>query len=198
MSQTSTDTDTGSVRVLPADPSRWDEVVAVMGERGDAASCWCQYFRLRGRQWTGSTREDNRDALEEQVCHGSTPPGLVALLDGEPVGWCAVAPKRDYPRVVASRITGPDLDGIWAVTCFVVRPGFRRHGIARAMLDAAVDFARDRGARTVEGYPVDTAISTRASAGELYHGTLGMFTGAGFDIVSRPTRMRVLVRRRLS
>lgn len=194
MSQTSTD----SVQVLPADPSHWEAVVAVMGERGGAASCWCQYFRLRGRQWSGSTRESNRDALREQVCHGSTPPGLIALLDGEPVGWCAVAPKRDYPRVVASRTTGPDLDGIWAVTCFVVRVGYRRRGIARAMLDAAVDFARGRGAQTVEGYPVDTAVRTRPSADELYYGTLGMFTGAGFDIVSRPTRTRAVVRLRLT
>ncbi len=188
---------TGSIQVHRADPGRWEDVATVMGRRGGAAFCWCQFFRLRGRQWSDSTPETNREALREQVCEGAAPPGLVAYLDGEPVGWCGVAPKRDYPRVVASKITGPDLDRVWAVTCFVVRVGYRRRGIARALVSAAVEFARQEGAAVVEGYPVDPARRTSVSADELYHGTFGLFAGAGFAVVSRPSKGRVLMRRSL-
>src|SRR5882724_2239622 len=79
--------------------------------------------------------------------------GLVAYLDGEPVGWCAVEPRTAYPRLLrktrvpwAGRAEEKTDDSVWAVTCFVIRTGFRRRGISRALARAAVDFARARGA----------------------------------------------------
>ncbi|HZI96368.1 MAG TPA: GNAT family N-acetyltransferase, partial [Actinomycetales bacterium] len=78
-----------------------------------------------------------------------------------------------------------DDGSIWAVTCFVVRTGFRRRGLAGALLDAAVAFAREHGARVVEGYPVDVASRTSVSSSELFHGSLTLFTGAGFAEVAR-------------
>jgi GNAT superfamily N-acetyltransferase len=76
-------------------------------------------------------------------------------------------------------------DSVWAVTCFVTRAGFRKRGIARALAHAAVDFARARGARALEGYPMTTK---NAILEELHVGTEGMFVEAGFTEVSRPTR----------
>jgi GNAT superfamily N-acetyltransferase len=80
---------------------------------------------------------------------------------------------------------------VWALTCFVTRAGFRRRGISRALPWAAVDFARDRGARAIEGYPM-----TRKDVllGELHVGTLGTFAAAGFAEVSRPTLRRAVMR----
>ncbi len=185
------------IEVRPAGPSRWPDLVAVMAEEGDQASCWCQFFRLRGQAWESSTRQTNRAAMREQVGDQPLPPGLIAYLDGEPVGWCAVAPKKDYPRILASRLTGAELDGVWSVSCLVVLRDHRRRGIARAMVDAAVEFARDRGARLLEGYPVDTERRPQVRAEELYHGSVGLFAGAGFSEVLRPSRARVLMRRDL-
>lgn len=124
----------------------------------------------------------------------------MAYLDGEPAGWCAVEPRTGYARLLRTRVpwSGRDEDrtdaGVWAVTCFVTRPGFRRRGVSRALARAAVDFARERGARAVEGYPMVTQPGQPASSGELYVGSRGSFADAGFTEVSRPTRRRAVMR----
>jgi GNAT superfamily N-acetyltransferase len=86
-----------------------------------------------------------------------------------------------------------DEDGLWAVTCFVVRVGHRRHGLAGELLAGAVDLARRHGARIVEGYPVDPAVRPTGSSG-LYQGTVSMFEAAGFTQVARPSSSRAVVR----
>jgi GNAT superfamily N-acetyltransferase len=186
----------GVLEIRDLTPDRWDDVVPVMGTRGDPAWCWCQYFRLRGKAWQNSTRERNCAALREQVETGV--PGVLAYTDGLPVGWCAVARRQSYERLAHSDVAGavPDEDGLWAVTCFVVRVGHRRRGTAAALLDGAVGLARRGGATLVEAYPWDLAVR-RASSAELYHGSLSIFLGAGFIEVARPLPHRAVVRRHL-
>jgi hypothetical protein len=120
------------------------------------------------------------------------------------VGWCAVAPRPAYTRLARSEVlhdTPPDERGdtdIWSVTCFVVRVGHRRSGVAAALLDGAVRLAREGGARIVEGYPVDVPAKVRVSSSELYHGPLSTFLAAGFREVRRPRPTRSVVRRDLT
>ena len=181
------------VQVHAATPDRWNDVVAVMGERGDPSRCWCQFFRLRGKEWQAATPTTNRARLRNQVFSSEHPPGVVAYVDDQPVGWCATAPKQDYPRVLASRVTGADSDGIWAVTCFVVRVGLSWAGRRRALLQGAVDLARSAAASVVEAYPVDPSARSSVTAGELYHGPLSVFRDAGFTEVQRPSSTRAIV-----
>src|SRR5262249_13507365 len=124
--------------------------------------------------------------------------GLVAFLGAEPVGWCAVEPRTDYARLLRNnRVPWDDRTedkadaGVWAVTCFVTRTGFRKRGIASALTRAAGELAEQRGARAVEGYPMTTK---EAILVELHVGTAGMFAAAGFTEVSRPTLRRVVMR----
>jgi GNAT superfamily N-acetyltransferase len=129
---------------------------------------------------------------------GTTASGLVAYLGGQPVGWCAVEPRSAYPRMLRNnrvpwegRSEDKADSSVWAVTCFVTRAGFRRHGIAYALTREAVEFARQRSARAVEGYPMTTK---DALLGELHVGTRGMFSAAGFMQVSQPSVRRVVMR----
>jgi hypothetical protein len=139
------------VDVRPAGPDAWKDVAAVMGERGDPARCFCQYFRLRGRQWEAGTRESNRRDLRAQVCDGDLPPGVLAY-DGEtPIGWCAVSPRTSYPRVVASPNWRTDHPDAWVITCFVVPVGHRRQGIAGDLAAGAADFAHSSRRRGLRG-----------------------------------------------
>jgi GNAT superfamily N-acetyltransferase len=124
--------------------------------------------------------------------------GLVAYLDGEPVGWCAVEPRSEYAgllRVFKVPWEGRDEDKgddtVWAVTCLFARAGFRKRGISRALARAAVDFARDRGARAIEAYPI---VTTDVITEELHVGTPSVFAGAGLVEVSRPTPRRIVMR----
>jgi GNAT superfamily N-acetyltransferase len=126
--------------------------------------------------------------------------GLVAYLEGEPVGWCAVEPRTAYPRLLRTPVpwNGRDEDktddGVWSVVCFATRAGFRRRGVSRALARAAVDFARARGARALEGYPMVTEPGQDVTWGELNVGSRSIFVDAGFEEVSRPTLRRVVMR----
>lgn len=121
----------------------------------------------------------------------------LAYCDGEPAGWCAVEPRTAYPRLLRMRVPWAGReedtadDGVWAVTCSVVRRGYRRRGIASALARAAVEFARERGARAVEGYPKVTRAGEELGTAALYVGSSDLFAAAGFREVSRPTPRRV-------
>ncbi|QKV78636.1 GNAT family N-acetyltransferase [Amycolatopsis sp. Hca4] len=185
--------------VVPADQASWDDLLAIFGDRGDPARCRCQYFKDTPAEWCSGTAEDRAERLRAQTADHAT--GLVAHLDGEPAGWCAVEPRTAYRRLLTSRLVwaGRDEDkaddGVWAVTCFVTRKGFRRRGVSAALAKAAGDFARERGARAVEGYPMVVEPGEKlAWPGELFVGAVGIFADAGFTEVSRPTARRVVMR----
>ncbi|WP_432835563.1 GNAT family N-acetyltransferase [Dactylosporangium sp. CA-092794] len=188
------------MKVVPANEATWDDLRAIFGDRGDPARCRCQYFRLSAAQWKATTPLDRAERLREQAS-AREPSGLVAYLDGEPAGWCAVGPRTVYRRLLGARVpwAGRDEDrtdaGVWVVTCFVTRSGFRRRGVSRALAAAAAGYARGRGARAVEGYPLVTEPGQEVAwPGELYVGTRSMFAAAGYAEVSRPTPRRVVMR----
>ena len=189
--------------IVPANEARRDDLAAIFGTRGDTSRCFCQRFKMApGESWRSVGPEELAFRLRRQTDCGHprsrTTSGLVAYLDGEPVGWCAVEPRSAYPRMLRSnrvpwegRDEDKGDDSVWAITCFVTRTGFRKRGISRALARAAVDFARARGARALEGYPITTK---EVILGELHVGTEATFAAAGFTEVSRPTIRRVVMR----
>jgi GNAT superfamily N-acetyltransferase len=118
-----------------------------------------------------------------------------------PVGWCAFAPRTTYPGLVRvyrvpwlGRAEEKTDASVWAVTCVVTRSGFRKRGVSRALACAAVAFARARGARALEAYPMLTQPGHEVAWGELHVGSCSIFAAAGFTEVSRPTPRRVVMR----
>ena len=188
------------VRVASVADVSWDDVRTVFGTRGDPSTCWCQYFKLPNAEWQAAEREGRCSGmLQQQVLENDPAPGVIAYLGDAPGGWCAVEPRPKYPRLRRAKVVtqgsrqDPDDASVWAVTCFVVRVGFRKRGIGGALLRGAVEQARALGARVIEGYPVDTAVRVGAPSAELYHGTVSLFEKAGFEVVSRPTNVRAVV-----
>jgi GNAT superfamily N-acetyltransferase len=181
----------------------WEELALVFGTRGTGARCWCQRYKLAPGESFGSFPPEERAfRLRQQADCGhpdsSTTSGLVALLDDEPVGWCAVEPRPAYDglvRVFKVPWEGRDEDRndptVWAVTCLFTRAGHRKRGVSKALARAAVDFARDRGARALEAYPITT---TQVITEELHVGTVPTFRDAGLTEVSRPTPRRAVMR----
>jgi GNAT superfamily N-acetyltransferase len=193
-----------TITVVPANESSWVDLKTIFGERGVPHDCQCQWFRLQAKEWRATPQEELEAGLREQTRCGEprarSTSGLVAYLDGEPVGWCAVEPRTEYPRLQNMKVpwTGRDEDrddpGVWAVTCFVVRTGYRRRGISQALTAAAVDFARERGAKAVEGYALITVPGKEAVWGELFVGAQSTYEACGFQEVSRPTPRRRVMR----
>lgn len=192
------------VTILPANEASWDDLQLVLGTRGDPSRCQCQGYKIRDFEWRSVPIEERAHRLREQTDCGhpesATTTGLVAYVDGEPAGWCSVEPRTAFVRLLYSRVpwsgrTEDRTDGeVWAITCFVTRTGFRRRGVSRALARAAVDFARDHGARALEGYPMITYPDQDITWGELHVGSRSIFGDAGFTEVSRPTKRRVVMR----
>jgi GNAT superfamily N-acetyltransferase len=195
-----------AISVVPANEASWDDLQTVLGTRGDPHVCQCQRYKMQpGEAWASFPVEERAFRLREQTDCGhpdsKTTSGLVAYLDGEPVGWCAVESRCAYPRLLRNcrvpwvgRAEDKTDDSVWAVTCFVTRTGFRHRGISRALACAAVDFARERGARALEGYPMITEPGKEIMWGELHVGSRSIFAAAGFTEVGRPTLRRVVMR----
>ncbi len=195
------------LRVVPVTDAPWEDVRTVFGTRGDPSTCWCQYFKVDNAAWKA---EDSRVTFERALCEQidaartsrSAGPGMLASLGSdaegwEAVGWAAVEPRPAYPHLLGRRAmpAGSDADdpAVWAITCFVVRVGFRRRGVGTALLAGAIAEARRGGARAVEAYPIDTA-GKRVSSADLYHGPLSTFEAAGFAVTTRPVEGRAVVR----
>ena len=197
---------TAPVTIAPANEASWADLEAVFGTRGDPSRCFCQRYKMApGEAWASFPAEDRAVRLRGQTDCGhpesDAMSGLVAYLDGEPAGWCAVEPRTAYPRLLLktrvpwdARAEDKSDDSVWAVTCFVTRAGFRRRGISRALASAAVDFARERGARALEGYPIVTEPGREIMPVEVHVGSRSVFAAAGFTEVSRPTKRRVVMR----
>ena len=192
------------MQVRPATPDRWGDLVRVFGRRGEDPSwCWCRLF-LSSATCDSSSSEspDNREALRREITDAAVPPGLLAYVDDQPVGWTRVGPRSNFPRLSGNRALARVLTtdpGVWWVTCFAVDSRHRRSGVGSTLLRAAVEFARERGATAVEGHPVDVTVlrAARVSGSAIFTGTVAMFSAAGFTEVARtyPTRpvMRLLM-----
>ncbi|MFN2431656.1 MAG: GNAT family N-acetyltransferase [Gemmatimonadota bacterium] len=144
-----------SLEIHLATPERWRDFARLFGERGACGGCWCMWWRRPRSEFTRGKGDGNRRAMRRIFAAGEVP-GLLAYAGGEPVGWCAVAPRERYPVLGRSRTLKPvDAEPVWSVVCFFVARPWRRSGVTVRLLDAAVEFAAERGATVVEGYPVD-------------------------------------------
>jgi GNAT superfamily N-acetyltransferase len=186
-----------TIEVKPA-AGRFDDVAAVLKPGGaTGGACWCLSYRDGS-----SLANEQRGPRMRELCGEQPGPGVLLYVDGEVAGWCSVAPRSSYRRLMNSRtIPWVDERDAWSIVCFVIRARFRRRGLMRPLLDGAVDWARQNGAEVVEGYPVDLG-GDRISVTGGYVGTVELFEGAGFTRVVETAahsdhRVRWVMRREL-
>lgn len=192
------------LEILPLTTEQLADVAGLFAEGGDPKWCWCASFHLRNADLTKDP-ETNRAVFEEKMASAADEnraPGLIAYLEGDAVGWVSFGPREDYLRLRHSTVLAPvDDTPTWSVVCFVVSRKARGRGVASALLDAAVAYARDHGATTIEGYPVEID-EGRIPSPNLYMGKLSMFQRVGFEVVERRraapnTVVRAIVRKEL-
>lgn len=184
---------TATLTVRPVTDDRWSDLETLFGERGACAGCWCMWWRMGQSEWERAKGAGTKRRLRSLVRKGP-PPGLIAYAEGEPVGWCAIAPREAYSRLARSKILAPvDGESVWSVTCFFVRRDWRRRGVTVALLGEAARFAARGGARLLEGYPTDA--DREQPAAFVHHGLLSAFRRAGFEEVLRRSKGRPIVRR---
>jgi GNAT superfamily N-acetyltransferase len=215
--------------IVPANQASWADLSAVFGTV-DPGRCNCQRYKTRGWfehsflcrtcehfttqkcqrkecSWAQGTDETRRAALREQTnCddpEATSTTGLVAYLTEErtPVGWVAVEPRTEYPRLQGLPTVWrgrPEEDkkddSVWSVTCIVVRKGYRKRGLSYALAAAAIPYAKANGARALEAYAMRTQPGKEITWGELHVGAVQAYADAGFREVSSPSVRRVVMR----
>ena len=164
------------LEIHPLTRDRLPDLATLFNQGGDPKWCWCAYYRLRSVDFSSGSAQRNRGVLEgavETTADERRNPGLVAYRDGEAVGWVSVGPRDDYERLQHSKVLAPvDDKPVWSIVCFVVARKARGQGVATALLDAAVDYAREHGAtllRRTQSRPMADAsrppMPTRARSG---------------------------------
>ncbi len=153
------------------------------------------FFRQTSAEFPAKAGKKNRTELKTLVERRRVP-GLLAYVDEEPAGWVSIAPRRQFGRIERSPILKPvDDAAAWSIVCLFIGKRFRRQGLGRALVDAAVRYAVDKGAEAIEAYPIDTARNPRElSSAELFVGTAAMFRKAGFKVVARHKDARPIMR----
>ena len=180
---------TTALDIRPLTPDRLADLASLFEQGGDPKWCWCAYFRIRGFDFSKGGKERHRAAMEaatRETAEEDRAPGLVAYVGDEAVGWISIGPREDYERLAYSTVLKPlDDKPVWSIVCFVVGRRARGKGVAKALLEAAVDYARDHGATLLEAYPVEVMEGDRIRPGDAYRGTLSMFEKAGFTVATR-------------
>ena len=185
--------------VQPLTPERWPDLETIFEARGCsvARGCWCMYYRISGKE-TGFTRPGDAQrarskAALKALARDDPPPGLIGYREGVPVGWISLGPRENYAKLARSpTMKAVDDRPVWSVVCFVVPSAYRKQGVARDLLAGAIRWARQRGVRLLEAYPVDTSHPSASDAP--WFGAKTLFDDAGFEEVARRKPARPIVR----
>lgn len=171
--------------VKPVTKATWPDLEALFEGKGGPKYCWCMAWRPMEDR-TSADNAARKKVLHERVLK-RTLIGLLGYVDGEPVAWCSVAPRETFLKLSDNQ--GEAESGVWSVTCFFVRRDHRNSGLSGQMLDEAVKLAKKRGAKFVEGYPVDPE-----SPSYRFMGFVSLFRERGFRTTGRAGSRRHVMR----
>jgi GNAT superfamily N-acetyltransferase len=183
--------------IRPLTPERWPDIETLFAAKGCSIprSCWCMCYRRSGTLPlpANKTRAQVNRADFRKLVKSGEPPGLIGYRGKTPVGWVSLGPREAFAKLARSPVMKPVDDArVWSIVCFVVPPEYRGHGVARAMLDGAIAYAKSRGVRLLEAYPVDKV--GRVKGDWLWFGPKSMYDDAGFEEVARRKPERPIVR----
>ena len=177
----------------PATPERWHDLETLFGKNGAYGGCWCMWWRETRSEFGKQGNQGNKAALKVIVDSGEVP-GLLAYASGQPIAWCSVAPREAFPSLERSRtLKRVDELPVWSIVCFYVAKPYRRGGLIAELLRAAIDYARQRGAKIVEGYPIEPKHND-APPVSTFTGIYSAFQEAGFVEVARLSEKRPIMR----
>jgi GNAT superfamily N-acetyltransferase len=172
----------------PLTSERWPDLVKLFEHHGNPGYCWCMTWRVTSNEYKALDAAGRKRALHSRV-EAHSPIGVLAYRAGEPVGWCSIAPRETYARLEKSTVLKRiDDQPVWSVVCFFVSRSLRGQGLALKLVQAAVRYAAEQGAKIIEGYPVEPGQSYQ------FMGSPSIFKAAGFREVARAANNRPIVR----
>ena len=184
------------LKFYPLTEERWPDFETLFGEKGACGGCWCMWWRLNRPEFHKQKGQQNKEAMHRIVESGDIP-GILAYHASQPIAWCSVSPREKYPSLNRSRILKPvDEKPVWSLVCFFIAKPFRKIGVTVRLLEYAVEYCRQQGARVVEGYPIDPKKPNMPDA-FAWTGFVSAFRKAGFKEVARRSETRPIMRYQL-
>jgi len=182
------------IKVQPVTTDHWEDLAQLFGPSGAYSGCWCMFWRIKGSEFSANGNKGNKAAMHKIVARDEIP-GLLAYVNGRPVGWISLGPRQLFGRIERSPLFKPvDKEPVWSVVCFFIAHDNRGQGVGKELLRAAEEYARAQGARTLEAYPIDTGERKVDPAG-IFTGTEKIFKRAGFKEVARRKKRRPIMRK---
>ena len=189
---------TAETETRPVESTDLADLATLFEGSRNTRNCWCTAFCTSRVQFAaGWLTGGNRARFESMTAHSVEPVGILASISGEPVGWSACGPRSRYITSVEGRgklLGDRDRDEderVWFLPCLFVRNDFRGQGVTYALVRAAVELARSKGAQAIEGWPVSGPDNHSA---ETFVGREKVFEAVGFRRVAAPDPKRALVR----
>ncbi|MFA6075772.1 MAG: GNAT family N-acetyltransferase [Negativicutes bacterium] len=177
----------------PLTQTNWNDFVTLLGERGACGGCWCMSWRLKKAEFERQKGEQNKEAIRQLVEAGQ-PLGVLGYIDGQPVGWCSVAPREQFVRLQYSRTLQPiDDQLVWSIVCIFLGKNNRRQGLSTELIKAAVEYCRLQGGSIVEAYPA-VPYGAKVPAAFLWTGVPQSYLRAGFAIAKRCSKWKQIMR----
>ncbi len=173
------------LNIQPVTMDRWTDFERLFESRGGPHYCWCMAWRVNENKKTIPGKSGKKASMHNRVKKG-IPVGLLAYVENTPIGWCSIAPRETYKKLGGDKIK----DGMWSLVCFFIKRQFRNKGLTSRLIDAAIGYAKDNGAKYIEAYPV-----APESPSYRFMGFVATFEKAGFQFVqSAGTRRNVMLR----
>lgn len=177
----------------PVTVSEWEDLEVLFNEHSLTRGCWCMYWRIKRSLFHKQFGTGNKRAMKKLIFSGEVP-GILAYYNGQPIGWCSVAPRESYATLERSRtLKRVDDQAVWSIVCFYVAKEFQHKGLMNVLIKAAIAYARENGARIVEAYPLIPEKSKNPQW-EAYTGVVTAFRKVGFKKVVQRSKIRPIVR----
>jgi GNAT superfamily N-acetyltransferase len=180
------------IEIRPLTPGLWPALEDLFDTKGPCSRCWCMYWRI-GAAYRKHPPEENKAAFH-QIVEAGPPPGLLAFINNQAVGWCQLTPREALPHLDRERRPKRiDQESLWSISCFYIRIGFRKQGVTSALIAAALHATKAAHASALEAYPLDAEKTPSASS----TGYVTTFARAGFEIIASQAPPRPIMRHNL-
>lgn len=184
------------MKFYPLTPKRWNDLVQLFGPHGACGGCWCMFWRLPGSLWEKQRQNHGRKNKQtlKKIANSGEVPGILAYANGQPIAWCSIGPREIFCRLERSRtLKRIDESPVWSVVCFFIDRRWRRKGVTVELLKVAVEYAKKKGAKIVEDYPIEPKKPNYPDIAA-WTGFSQAFRKAGFIEVARRTKTRPIMR----
>lgn len=175
-----------NLRYSPITKANWHELETFLESRGCPHYCWCMVWRNMIPKSDRSSKADKKTSLKKYV-DDNLPVGFLTYNDDQPIAWCSIAPRETH------RALGGDdrLEDVWSLTCFFIKREYRKQNLGKSLIEQAIHYAKQNGAKYLEAYPVEpTSTSYR------FMGITNQFEKAGFKYVKDAgSRRKVMVKK---